>query len=121
MDIAIYISEGSMLLAEGVYKKGRLQVRRAVRTEAPETIYHEGLLADPAQLASRIRAALDGAGIKSKRARIVVDGSTSAVKEMQLPKYRRKDLDKLVVNEMRQVLNLELDYVVDYMIKGQVE
>lgn len=121
MDIAIYISEGSMLLAEGIYKKGRLQVRRTVRTEAPENIYHEGLLTDPAQLAARIRAALDGAGIKSKRARIVIDGSTSAVKEMQLPKYRGKDLDKLVVNEMRQVLNLELDYAVDYMIKGQIE
>lgn len=121
MDIAIYISEGSMLLAEGVYKKGRLRVRHAVRTQAPENIYHEGLLADPAQLAAQIRAALDGAGIKSKRARIVVDGSTSAVKEMQLPKYQRKDLDRLVVNEMRQVLNLELDYTVDYMLKGVIE
>ena len=120
MDIAIYISEGSMLLVEGQYKKGRLRVRHAVRTEAPEALYHEGLLSDVPLLAQSIRQALDSAGIRSKRARIVVDGSTSAVKEMQLPKYRKRDLDRLVVNEMRPVLNLELDYTVDYMLKGQV-
>ena len=64
----------------------------------------------------KIRAELKNRNIKEKKINLIINNRTGLTKQMEIPKVNRKKTLKLVRNELILELNINRNFIADYMV-----
>lgn len=120
MNLGIFINEKTIDIIEGETTGGyTVKVAKAISVPTPADAVQDGIVLQPGQVGSRLRKALDNHAIKTKNAYVAMYGPSVSFREMFLPKCKPRELERLVQNEIMQVVNPEQSYSVDYAILNE--
>lgn len=112
----MFISDDKVEVIEGVFAKNTVNIKNSIILPTPKNMVVSGLIENVDDMAQFLRSSLNDNNITTRGVHLTIYSPAISFREMIFPKCKKRELNALVKNEMIQILNPELTYIVDYSI-----
>jgi len=118
--ISIDIGSRNVHIAEGGFHKGQLSLRQSRSFELPDGCVTEEAVKDEQLLADAIDSFIRQGKFHTKEAILTVNAKDAVIRELDFPKAKPKELDRMIRNEMVQTFHIMKSDAIQYKEIGKV-
>ncbi|MDR3644324.1 MAG: pilus assembly protein PilM [Clostridia bacterium] len=116
--LAIDICSKTVSIIDGIYSNGLLRASNCAHVEMKNDITNDGVITDNTGLSILLSNLIRENGLKSRTAAVTINTSQLVSRDFDFPALKVDMLNQLVRTEMLQVLGIDKEYGVDYIING---
>ncbi|WKY47930.1 pilus assembly protein PilM [Eubacteriaceae bacterium ES3] len=119
METLVFFSNKGIEVVKGVKGKGRLNIEASYNFPMEEGAMLNGVITDVEMVESVLKEAAQTHKNLFQNVKLIIDSSLIAIKNIEIPTLKKKDMEKLVATEFEDSAGNYEDLVADYtMIPG---
>lgn len=101
-------------LIEGKNTKQGIKINRSTKLLMPEGVIVDGQIIDTSYVTLLLRKTLKEQGYKGKKVIITMNTNSLIIREVVIPKVKKKQIRSVLQQEMSELIHLEDGYILDY-------
>lgn len=119
METLVFFSNKGIEVVKGIKTKGRLNIEASFNFPLEEGAMLNGVITDVEMVETVLKEAVQTHKNLFQNIKLIIDSSLIAIKNIEIPTLKKKDMEKLVATEFEDTAGNYEDLVVDYtMIPG---